>query len=355
MYSVKFRYVHFQRQLVYSLAFRHVSGNSFYENSNEKILKVAIIGPPNAGKSTLVNALVGRRVCSASKKVHTTRHNIKAITVDGSTQLVFLDTPGIVTGYEMQRHRLERAFISNPEEAMLEADVIGVVHDVSNKWTAKHLDHRTLRLLELHSDKNSILILNKIDALHKKYKLLELINILTNKSVKSSCPVEKPKVTKLSEISVMKMVKDQHGWSEFNEVFMVSSLTGSGLGDVKEYLLQQAKLGPWIYKPGQFTDESPEDLILQTVHSRLLEYLPQEIPYILEPEMEFFKIHPDGRIVSVVLVNCPSPHLEKLVMGPKGKRIKLIAQEAEQDIRNTFHENVYLKLVVTGHPNKNVR
>lgn len=318
------------------------------ENENEeKVLKVAIIGSPNAGKSTLINGLVGRRVCSASAKVHTTRNNIKAIGVTEKTQLIFLDTPGVVSKDEVNRHKLEDAFVSHPKRAVLEADIIALVHDVSNKWFIESLDPKAINLLQMHKNKHSILILNKIDMLKKKHKLLKVVKILTNNSLNSSGFHDKRDSNRLPILSESQPLEKLHSWSHFSEVFMVSALSNEGVDRIKEYLLHQAKPGAWMFRNDQFTDMSPEKVILETVQSRVLEYLPREVPYNISTEMEYFEVRPDGRIVSVVLLVCPTLRVQKLVCGRKGYRIKLIAMESEQFVQDAFHEEVFLKVVVT--------
>ncbi|KAJ4437053.1 hypothetical protein ANN_17188, partial [Periplaneta americana] len=306
-----------------------------------RLLKIAVIGVPNVGKSTVINQLVGRRVnllyeilawigtsiflflqvCSISSKVHTTRCKARAIAVDGNTQLVFLDTPGLVNSDESHRHHLERAFHTDGEEALLEADVIGVIHDVSNNWTRDRLDPKVLRLLHLYPRKHSFLILNKIDALKSKRKLLDIIRLLTNGSLagqQKELDEDSPSIInytadtdeehkdgvknqQLSELQVKRKVKTERGWSHFEEVFMVSALMGDGIKDVKDYLLHIAEPSPWLFPASQFTDQPSETVVIDTVRAKLLDYLPQEVPYNLVTSMEYFETSEDGRFLNVLL------------------------------------------------------
>ncbi|XP_069689113.1 GTPase Era, mitochondrial [Periplaneta americana] len=333
-----------------------------------RLLKIAVIGVPNVGKSTVINQLVGRRVCSISSKVHTTRCKARAIAVDGNTQLVFLDTPGLVNSDESHRHHLERAFHTDGEEALLEADVIGVIHDVSNNWTRDRLDPKVLRLLHLYPRKHSFLILNKIDALKSKRKLLDIIRLLTNGSLagqQKELDEDSPSIInytadtdeehkvgvenqQLSELQVKRKVKTERGWSHFEEVFMVSALMGDGIKDVKDYLLHIAEPSPWLFPASQFTDQPSETVVIDTVRAKLLDYLPQEVPYNLVTSMEYFETSEDGKITAIVRVDCPSLHLEKLVVGLRGRRIRIIAREAEQELQSTFRQHLILKVVVTS-------
>lgn len=347
------------------------------ENYELRLLRIAIIGVPNAGKSTVINQLVGRKVCSISRKVHTTRCNARAIGIEGNTQLVFLDTPGLVNSDESHRHHLEHAFRCDSETAMLEADVIGVVHDVSNTWTRDRLDPKVLRLLYLYPRKHSFLILNKIDAVKTKRKLLDVVRLLTNNSLAgkpktsvlepssvidyTEC-IEQQRTHKrhnhqvkddmnspiLSELQVQRKVVNERGWPNFREVFMVSALLGDGMNDIKDYLLHISESSPWLYPVSKFTDQPSETIIVNTVRSKLLDHLPQEIPYNLNTFIEYFDVGKEGTISTVVLVECPTLRLQRLVVGSRGLRVRTIAREAEQELQSTFRQPVRLKVAVTN-------
>nr|CAD7411785.1 unnamed protein product [Timema cristinae] len=343
-------------------SFRNVSTSSIYQEEyetyvvhnetlpeNPHLVKVAIIGLPNAGKSTLINSLTGRKACPISSKVHTTRCRARAILVRDNTQIVFLDTPGLVTEEESKNHHLEPQYIRDGEKALKEAHVIGVVHDASNYWLKHRLDEKVLRLLHLYPHKDSFLILNKIDILKSKRNLLDLVKVLTNGSLVGQQPPEpggSKKPNYLSESQVKKAVKPERGWPNFREVFLVSALTRSGVDGVEKFLLKSSRPGPWMFSGEQFSDQSPEWLIEETVRGRLLEHLPQEIPYNLNTRIEYFHRGEQGNLVSVVLVECATPRLQKLVVGSKGSRIRTIAMEAEQDLYHTFQQPVMLKLIV---------
>uniref|UniRef100_A0A1B6EQ39 GTPase Era, mitochondrial n=1 Tax=Cuerna arida TaxID=1464854 RepID=A0A1B6EQ39_9HEMI len=307
-----------------------------------KILKIAIIGTPNSGKSTFINQIVGRRVFAISSKVHTTRARARAVINLDDTQVVFLDTPGVVTQTESQKHNLENSFLRDGEIAISEANVVAVIHDVGNHFTRGRLDPKVLRLLHLYPYKHSVLVLNKVDMVKKKRYLLELSDRLTCKRLTSPGDAQKENRTNLSEEEVMREMKKQSGWSNFCQVFMVSALEGSGVGDVMEYFLQYAKPGQWMYPETVYTDQKPERVICEAVKSRLLENLPNEIPYNCDTQIEMYNELRDETIMAVVLITCPSTRIEKLVM----RKIRTIAQESEAELRNTFMTQVVLKLVL---------
>lgn len=116
--------------------------------SNEKTIKVAIIGAPNAGKSTFINNLIEHRVCPTSAKVHTTRKTAKAVHVKNQQQMILFDTPGLVSKREIKKHHLEQAFVSSARSSIQSSNLIAVIHDISNSWTRNSLNPMILETLE---------------------------------------------------------------------------------------------------------------------------------------------------------------------------------------------------------------
>ncbi|XP_049855488.1 GTPase Era, mitochondrial-like [Schistocerca gregaria] len=326
---------------------RHLDDSSHDKCEETKLVKVAIIGAPNAGKSSLINQLTGRMLCPVSKKVHTTRCRARAVSIQDTTQIIFLDTPGLVTATEMQRFNLEESFLQDSELALMEADLLGVIHDVSNRWTSGSLDAKVLRLLELYPEKSSFLVLNKVDLLKNKRKLLELVNVLTDQNLRKE--TRNPKKTEqLSEAKVKDIVKEKSGWGNFSEVFIVSALSGDGVDKIMDHILMAAKPGKWLYAPSHMSDVSPNKLIARTVKAKLLEYFPQEVPYNLKTTVEYLDDSNSDLITAVVGVYCPTARIQKLVIGTKGRKIQMVAREAEVDLRNAFHRSVHLKIAVSS-------
>ncbi|XP_054257911.1 GTPase Era, mitochondrial [Macrosteles quadrilineatus] len=315
---------------------------SLDENPLTKILKIAIIGTPNSGKSTFINQIVGRRVFAISNKVHTTRARARAVINIHDTQVIFLDTPGLVSQKESNKHNLEQTFLRDGELAITESNVIGVIHDTSNSFTRGKLDPKVLRLLHLYPYKHSVLILNKVDTVKKKRYLLELADRLSCKSIVDPDVNKKIGKRSVTEKEVMQEIKNQSGWPNFSQVFMVSALEGLGVGEVMEYLMQYAQRGRWVYSDDTFTDQKPEKVIVDTVKAKLLDYLPDELPYNIQVRMEMFNELEDGTLMAVVLVTCPHIRCEKMVI----KRIRSIAQEVEAELRSTFLTQVVVKLSV---------
>ncbi|XP_076108772.1 GTPase Era, mitochondrial-like isoform X2 [Mytilus galloprovincialis] len=144
-----------------------------------RVLKLAVIGIPNAGKSTLVNRLMGWKVSSVSSKVHTTRKNTNAVLTEDNTQIIFVDTPGLMTASKMKKHNTEKEMVYGPELGVQSADLIAVIVDSADKWTRDALDQKVLKVLQLHKNTPSILVLNKVDAMKKKVMLIPITRQLT--------------------------------------------------------------------------------------------------------------------------------------------------------------------------------
>ncbi|KAF5269607.1 hypothetical protein FQR65_LT05946 [Abscondita terminalis] len=306
---------------------------------NQSILKVAVIGMPNAGKSTFINHLIDRKVCPTSSKVHTTRTRASAIFTEDNTQIIFLDTPGLVTSRTLKRHHLEKSFVKDSVSSLNECDVIGVIQDVSNAWTRDKLDIKIINLLEKHPTKSSFLVLNKVDILKSKRKLLDITRLITMNSIDG-----KPFGTNVHHNKY-----DNRGWPNFKEVFMVSSFTGDGLTEVKNYLINSAKPGKWLFPGDVWSDQTPEKIITDTVKATLLDFLPQEIPYQMEPEMELYEVNDEGLINAVVNVKCTSERVAKLVAGVSDGRLRQITESTQKSLQDVFHHFVRIRIVLRLH------
>lgn len=292
---------------------------------SQKSLKIAILGAPNAGKSTLVNQLIKRSVCPASSKVHTTQTKADAIYCEDDTQLIFMDTPGMVSANECKRYKLAGTFKNDPKVSLAAADIVGIVQDAQNVYTRDRINSNILELLteNIINKIPMILIFNKVDILKRKEVLLQLVNIL----------VQNKKSLK------------------FSDVFMVSALTGDGIDDLRTYLLDLAKPRDWQYEGHIYSNNKCEDIIQQTVRAKLMDMLPNEIPYSLEVTLQHFDPGADDNVMAVVSVKCPKKNIARLLIrSNKAKtmrnRISQIAVMAEQELRHAFRTPVRLRLIV---------
>jgi GTP-binding protein Era len=268
---------------------------------------VALIGAPNAGKSTLLNALVGSKVTIVSHKVQTTRALIRGIAVEGQSQLIFVDTPGIFS----PRRRLDRAMVTTAWSGAHDADLVGVLID-ARKGIDEEAEDIFGRLTEVKPPQ--ILVLNKIDLVAKDV-LLALTKAANEKA-------------------------------KFEATFMVSALTGDGVADLKTWLANRVPPGPWHYPPDQMSDAPMRQLVAEITREKLFERLHQELPYHSTVETEVWKELRAGdiRIEQTIYVERESQR--KIVLGKGGQTIKSIGEAARKEIAEIAEAKVHLFLFV---------
>jgi GTP-binding protein Era len=268
---------------------------------------VALIGAPNAGKSTLLNALVGSKVAIVSHKVQTTRALVRGIAVEGAAQLVFIDTPGIF----QPKRRLDRAMVSTAWGGARDADLVGVLID-ARKGLDEEAEALLAQLPEIRQPK--VLILNKVDVVDKE-RLLTLAQTINQRAA-------------------------------FAATFMLSALTGDGVGDLRTWLAEHAPAGPWHYPADQMSDAPLRSLAAEITREKLYQRLHQELPYQSTVETESWKELKDGsvRIEQTIYVERESQR--KIVLGKGGQTIKAIGAEARREIAEIAEAPVHLFLFV---------
>uniref|UniRef100_L7M2F3 GTPase Era, mitochondrial n=1 Tax=Rhipicephalus pulchellus TaxID=72859 RepID=L7M2F3_RHIPC len=357
------------------LEYSHLRSAVPTQPSNPKLLRVAIIGQPNVGKSTLVNQLMRWKVCAVSSKVHTTRHNARAIFVNGETQVVILDTPGIVDLNHGRKHHLEASMIVDPEHALLNADLVAVMVDASDHWRRHTLDEETLRLLEYNAQLTSVLIVNKVDLLRSKRQILEFTHSLTGgvvggvaanreKTLKKRLSPEelfdraedalRTQTANLQTEALDRMgVQKQQGqhkhkncWHNFSRVFMISALNDDGVNDIRNFFLQSAKPSEWMYPFELVTDQNPHELATLIVREKVLNHLPRDVPYNLYVRVARWDLDSAGVLHIVLEIIGKSTRHVKHILGDGGTTIKAVAAESRQDLAAAFRSDVSLKLVV---------
>ena len=232
------------------------------ESSESKLLKVAIVGEANSGKSTLTNRLIGEKICAVTAIPHTTRRQTIGVFIVENCQIVLMDTPGMVTLAEGRRLKMTREHMLAPRAALEEADLIAVINDAADKRRSMRIHESILEYLKRHQHTPSILILNKVDNVNKKTILLSMANILLQDRKKDQWGYE-----------------DSGGWSKFEHVFMVSARTDDGITDLKQYFAARSKPGDWLYPAETFTDQSVTERINEIFREKLLELYPHEIPW----------------------------------------------------------------------------
>ena len=268
---------------------------------------VALIGAPNAGKSTLLNALVGSKISIVTPKVQTTRALIRGIAMEGAAQLIFVDTPGIFT----PRRRLDRAMVGSAWGSTHDADVVAFLID-SQKGAQEDEEAILRGLTEVRAPK--VLVLNKVDIVDKP-KLLALAQSLNERAT-------------------------------FAAIFMISARTGDGVGDLKAFFAAHVPSGPWLYLEDQISDAPLRQLAAEITREKLYLRLHQELPYRSTVETEVWKELKDGavRIEQTIYVERESQR--KIVLGKGGQTIKSIGAAARADIAVAIEHPVHLFLFV---------
>jgi GTPase len=268
---------------------------------------VALIGAPNAGKSTLLNRLVGRKLAIVTPKAQTTRSRLLGIAIEGTAQLVYVDTPGIFA----PRRRLDRAMVSAAWSGAEDADETVLLVDA-----ARGLDRDTRRILDRLAGRgrSSILALNKIDLVRRD-TLLGLAATMSEEG-------------------------------RFDPVFMISGLNGDGIEDLKRHLAGAVPPGPWLFPEDQLSD-APERLIAAEItREQVFLQLHDELPYASTVETESWENRRDGsvRIEQVIYVERPSQRA--IVLGESGQRIKTIGVRARAELERMLERRVHLFLFV---------
>ncbi|MBA8842585.1 GTP-binding protein Era [Ochrobactrum sp. RH1CCR137] len=268
---------------------------------------VALIGAPNAGKSTLVNQLVGTKVSIVTHKVQTTRALVRGIFIEGPAQIVLVDTPGIFR----PKRRLDRAMVTTAWGGAKDADIILVLLDSQGG-----LNENAEALLSSMKDvrQKKALVLNKVDRVDPPV-LLDLAR-------------------KANELVA------------FDQTFMVSALNGSGCKDLAKYLADNVPNGPWYYPEDQISDMPMRQLAAEITREKLYLRLHEELPYASTVETERWEERKDGsvRIEQVIYVERESQ--KKIVLGHKGETIKAIGQSARKEISEILEQTVHLFLFV---------
>ncbi len=276
-------------------------------NENTRAGFVALIGAPNAGKSTLLNQLVGTKVSIVTHKVQTTRAIVRGVAIEDDSQVIFVDTPGIFR----PKRRLDRAMVDTAWGGAKDADVVAVLIDA--KKGINESVERILNELE-HIKLPKVLILNKID-ITKREQLLAL-------------------AAKANE------------YTKFDQTFMVSAINGSGTKDILKYFADQMPKGPWLYPEDQASDIPLRMLAAEITREKLYLRLHEELPYISTVETDKWEDKKDGsvRIEQTIFVERDSQ--KSIVLGKNGQTIKAISKAAREELSEAFETTIHLFVFV---------
>ncbi len=270
---------------------------------------VALVGAPNAGKSTLLNQMVGAKVSLVTPKVPTPRTRITGIAIEGKTQLVFVDTPGIFT---KTKRRLERAMVASAWAGAADADQVVVVVDGTKKGIGDDVRRILAGLAE--AKRPAILALNKVDLI-KRPELL-------------------PRVAQLNQAF------------PFAQTFMISAETGDGVPDLRKHLAGLMPEGPWLFAEDDLSDLSERLLAAEVTREQLFLNLHDEVPYDLMVETESWKEFKDGSVKIQQVIYVRRDSQKAIVLGKGGATVKAIGAQARKVLEAQLGRRVHLFLVV---------
>jgi GTP-binding protein Era len=269
---------------------------------------VALLGAPNAGKSTLLNSLVGAKVAIVTRKVQTTRSRLRGIAVRGASQIIFVDTPGIFA----PKRRLERAMVAAAWSGARDADVIALVFDANRKGIDP--DSRLILNGLKGFGRRAILLLNKVDVV-KRPRLLELAAKFEAEGL-------------------------------FDRIFMISALTGDGVDDLRAFLAVAMPEGPWHYPEDQLSDLPLRLMAAETTREKLFQRLHQELPYALTVETERWQDFEDGSVKIEQTIYVQRDTQKAIVLGKSGQSIKGIRGDSQKELEEFLERKVHLFLFV---------
>ena len=278
------------------------------QQTNTKSNWITFIGAPNAGKSTLLNRIIGTKISIVSPKVQTTRTLLKGIKVIGDTQLVFSDTPGI---FQKSKTQLEKYMLNCAWGSLQESNQVCLLIDCT-----KYDEANTEYLLDQLVTQNIkvILLITKIDLI-KKHLLLPLVEKLIQ------------------------------GRDIFEKIFMISALHNDGLKDLQDYFVERAKESPWFFNAEDITNAPLRFLAAEMIREKVFLYTDQELPYNIAIETEEWKETERLASITVVIKVVKLSH-KKIIIGKGGQLIKQIGIKARQDIESLLVKKVFLTLFV---------
>jgi GTP-binding protein Era len=272
---------------------------------------VAVVGAPNAGKSTLVNALVGQKVAIVTPKAQTTRTRLMGIAIAGDSQILLIDTPGI---FEPKR-RLDRAMVAAAWGSAQDADLIALVVDAKAGIT-RGVGEMVDRLRDRAEPK--ILVLNKVDLVDKA--------------------------------SLLTLAAELDARAPFERIFMISASTGDGVGDLKQALAERVPEGPWHFPEEQVSDATDRMVAAEVTREQLYHQLHAELPYESAIETEKFEERPDGSAVIHQQILVARDSQKAIVLGKGGTRIRAIGEAARKELAELLGRRVHLFLHVKVNP-----
>ena len=276
----------------------------------KKTIWATFVGIPNAGKSTLLNSVVGSKISIVTHKAQTTRTTLKGIITEGDVQIVIMDTPGI---FEARRNNVERLMVDCALNSLQDVDEVFFIVDVRKPKTQDNM--HVLDILKTRNIKCN-LVLNKIDLI-KKEQLLEIAREL-NDSL------------------------------DFKKTFMISATKKLGIAEMLKFLQEQAKTPGWFFAEDDITSAPLRFIVSEIVREKLFLYTHDELPYNLDVEVELWEEKNDVAVISVLIAVKNKSH-KSIVIGSRGELIKKVGIKAREDIEQLLGKKVYLNTHVKVH------
>ncbi|MDH5798415.1 MAG: GTPase Era [Paracoccaceae bacterium] len=275
---------------------------------------VALIGEPNAGKSTLLNRMVGAKVSIVTHKVQTTRARIRGVAMEGEAQIVFVDTPGLFR----PRRRLDRAMVAAAWGGAADADVVVLMIE-AHRGITDGVEKILEGLRDFGGKRPVALAINKIDRVEAKV--------------------------------LLGLAKDMNERFDFAETFMISAEKGYGVADLRKWLAERLPEGPWLYPEDQIADLPMRMIAAEITREKLTLRLHQELPYQLTVETENWEERDDGSARIDQLIYVARDGHKGIILGKKGETIKAVSQAARAELEEFLGRKVHLFMQVKVRPN----
>lgn len=270
---------------------------------------VALIGEPNAGKSTLLNTMVGSKISIVTHKVQTTRARIRGVALEGESQIVFVDTPGLFK----PRRRLDRAMVAAAWSGAADADIVVFMVE-AHRGITPGVRAILEELKEMAEHRPIALAINKID--------------------------------RVSSEALLELTEDLNGQLAFAQTFMISASKGYGVGDLKTWLAQSLPEGPWLYPEDQIADLPMRMIAAEITREKLTLRLHQELPYQLTVETENWQERKDGSVRIEQVVYVMRDGHKGIILGNKAETIKAVSMTARRELSEMLERTVHLFLQV---------
>lgn len=270
---------------------------------------VALIGEPNAGKSTLLNTIVGSKISIVTHKVQTTRARIRGVALEGESQIVFVDTPGLFK----PRRRLDRAMVAAAWSGAADADIVVFMVE-AHRGITPGVRAILEELKEMAEHRPIALAINKID--------------------------------RVSSEALLELTEDLNGQLAFAQTFMISASKGYGVGDLKTWVAQSLPEGPWLYPEDQIADLPMRMIAAEITREKLTLRLHQELPYQLTVETENWQERKDGSVRIEQVVYVMRDGHKGIILGNKGETIKAVSMTARRELSEMLERTVHLFLQV---------